>query len=248
MIYKIIKYGGVVLNKNINFDKELNISYIDEKLEKPSNELIWKHYFCSVVLYFFIYVFLCNNPFFKNYFVDDLKIYYSYAYFIYFLISPIIFFIFKPKSIHVSHSINIFNYFGRLFKKIIKLKEFLNLNYKDMLQAFVPTYHEKQAIMLIFIKIFFGTLMASFLYNNMNSFSVDVVKFKEIIIGIFSDFSILTIKTSIVKNADFLYKFSILVLFSLDIAVYLVGYLTEAMFLKNKIKTIDTNVLHTTDT
>ena len=35
-----------------------------------------------------------------------------------------------------------------------KYKE--KLDYKGILNTFVPTYHEKQALMLIFIKVFFG--------------------------------------------------------------------------------------------
>ena len=220
------------MTEDINtFNKELNISYVDESMPKPDNGLILKHCFYSDALYLLIYVFLFCNPFFRKYFNSDLQNYYLICLGIYVLASPVIYLIFKPKTIHKSHSIEFFNYFIRIFKNIIILKS----DYKEVLNGFIPSYQEKQAIMLVFIKVFFGTLMVGFLYNDLGTISNNI----NICSHIFYNTNT---ADAIINNSNFLYKFAITVLFTIDVLMFAIGYLTEACFLNNKIKNVDTNI------
>lgn len=221
------------------FDKNLNISYVDESLPTPDDKLILKHCIYSDVLYLLIYIFLCYNPFFKEYLNNDLKWLYMNAFVIYAVVSPIIYLIFRPKSIHRSHSIEIFNYFGRILKNFSVLKS----DYKEIINSFVPSYNEKQSLMLIFIKVFFGTLMVRFLYNNIVTIINNITNFKQIFTNASSSVDLNFLVNAVVSNSNSFYHFSIVILFTIDLSVFVVGYLTEMQILKNKIKTVDTNIM-----
>ena len=67
-----------------DFDKNLNIGYIDENLEKPSIKLIFKHWYCSVIIYFLIYILFCFNPNFLLRVDERMKEMYEIAFMIYF--------------------------------------------------------------------------------------------------------------------------------------------------------------------
>ena len=221
------------------FDKNLNISYYDENLPKPNNLLILKHFYCSVLLYLFIYFFLAHNPFFKNFFIKELQIIYQIGLYIYFVTAPIIYLIFKPKSIYKSHSIEIFNYIGKVIKNIFCKKKEKFPTYKDIIESFTPTYDEKQALMLIFIKVFFGTLMSKFLCDNYFT----IIHNLDFCNKIFENVNTQSLIPVILKYKEFFYRFCITILFTIDILMFAIGYLTETVFLKNKIRTVDTNIV-----
>ena len=219
------------------FNQNLNISYIDQNLPSPNNSLIIKHCITSIVLYTFIYIFLLTNPFFKNYFNQTMQHIYTMALIIYTIFAPILYLKFKPKSIYKSHSIEIFNYLKRLTKI-----DWKNSDYQKVLDGFKPTYYESQSIMLIFIKVFFGTLMTSFFINDYNH----ILQYLEICNNIFSNlinYDFFAIKNLIFQHSTFFYKFAVLILFTVDVGCFAIGYLTEATFLKNKIRAVETSFL-----
>lgn len=226
-------------NMTTDFNKNLNISYYDENLPKPTTKLIIKHIYCSFILYSFIYFFLCYNPFFKTYFIDDLRIFYQNGFIAYLLLAPLLYFIFKPKSLYKSHSIEIYNYITKIIKKIFTPKADKNLDYKNILNIFSATYNEKQALMLMFIKVFFGTLMVKFLYNDY----FEILKNLEFCNKIFINTNIENVITIISKYKNFFYTFAITILFTIDVLMFAIGYLTETTYLKNKIRTVDTNII-----
>jgi len=226
-----------------NFDKNLNISYVDESLPAPDDKLISKHYFCSIFVYLSIYFILQCNPFFKNYFIEDFHFFYIATLTIYAIIAPIIFFVFRPKSLYMSNNIKICDYLIRIFKKIFNKNTIIKQDYKNILNDLIPTYHEKQALMLIFIKVFFGVLMVKFLYNNILSISASIDKFNEIFSSRTVDFGFYYLKEIITENCDFIYGFIITILFSVDIIFFVIGYLSECQFLNNKVRSVDTSIL-----
>ena len=136
-----------------DFDKNFNISYVDENLPSPDNELVLKHCFFTMLIYAFIYFLLLTNPFFQKYFNITMRTIYEVAIVAYAVFAPVLYLKFRPKTLYKSHSIEIFNYLKRLLKI-----DWKNSDYKIILDGFKPTYYEKQSIMLIFIKVFFGTL------------------------------------------------------------------------------------------
>ena len=224
------------------FDKNLNISYVEDNLEPPSRKLILKHCICSYIVYLVIYFILIYNPFFSGYFNPQLRALYITAYVCYIFLAPTIYFTAKPKTIYKSHNIEICNYFLRIFKQIFNKKTILKADYQSVLKSFIPSYYEKQALMLIFIKVFFGCLMTSFLSNDINAIKNIVENYKNIFYDINSYFSFDYLKQIFSANGNFFYSSTITILFSIDVLFFAMGYLTECAFLKNKIRTVDTSL------
>lgn len=68
-----IKY----FNQN-DFDKNLNVSFVDENMDVPSNKLIFKHYISSLIIYGIALIIFHFSPFyvkvFKNFLYADLML------------------------------------------------------------------------------------------------------------------------------------------------------------------------------
>ncbi len=226
------------------FNENLNISYIDENsLPTPDKKLVVKHYLCSVAVYGTAYILLLFNPFFSSVSTDLTKEIFKIFYLGYILIAPIIYFYYRPKSLWKSHNIEIFNYIKRVFLKIPQLHSLSVEEIKTELESFKPSYLEKQSLMLIFIKFFFGVLMVSSFTKNLDaiiarleSYSMLTGMIKKTLIN--TDFE--SFKTTIWTYKDFLYNNLILFLFTIDLSVFCFGYLSELSILKNKIRSVET--------
>ena len=65
------------------FNRELNISWVDENLPKADNAIILKHYFSSLVVYGIVLLFIWFNPFFSKMLAYPLKVTFNYFYLYY---------------------------------------------------------------------------------------------------------------------------------------------------------------------
>ncbi len=224
------------------FNKNLNISYIPPNTPKPDNKIILKHYFSSIQIYGLIIILYWLNPFFSQSPLE-IKLFYSFFYLAYILIAPIIYFSVRPKSIYNSHSIEICNYIAKIFSSKQKLISLNPEEIKNFLNLYKPTYKEKQSLMLIFIKSFFGILMVQSLYNNFLEIKANIPYYLEIIKSLIIHFKTQTITLAQAVPNDarqFLYRQAILILYSIDLSIFSFGYLTELTILKNKIRTVET--------
>ena len=222
-----------------DFDKLYNISYIKEN-DPPSNRLIIRHCICSYIIYFIIYLLLTLNPFFKRYIDESMANCYVIFYILYVIFAPILFFIFRPKTLYKSHNVEICNYFVRIFKQIFNKNTILTCDYMSILKGFIPSYEEKQALMLMFIKVFFGAQMFSFLWNDSLVIKKYIVQFSSVISRLSAG---VVFKSWILKNGAFLYFFALKILTLIDLIPFVIGYLTELSILNNKIRTVDTNIV-----
>ena len=221
------------------FNKNFNISYVDDSLPKPGLALAIRHCVCSIFLYFGIYLLLMNNPFFGPRFRDEMQACFQLFILLYVLTAPFIYIVFRPKSLYTSHSINIFNYLKRIVKSIFCKNSLLKMNFKDFFETLTPSYHEKQAIMLYFIKVFFGTLMVESFLININYFSVNSGNIKSIFDGLFLSYN--SFKLTMYARGGELYQYFISLLYTLDVMVFIVGYLSELACLHNKIRSVETS-------
>lgn len=225
------------------FNKNLNISYIPNNTPKPDNKLILHHYLCSLRIYGFIIILYWLNPFFAKAQIE-VKIFYSMFFAAYTIIAPFIYYIFRPKSIHNSHSIEINNYVKRIFTQKYNINKLTPENIKNYLEYFKPTYKEQQSLMLIFIKTFFGTLMVQSLYSNLVQFKVSLPYYAEIIQSFtkyLTDHTTTFAQTFTNEYRQFLYAQYIMLLYTIDLAIFSFGYLTELSIFKNKIRTVETS-------
>ena len=221
-----------------DFDKNINISYVEDDLPKPDNNLVIKHCICSDLIYLFVYFLLLNNPFFHGYFKEEMQHAYINCFWIYVVISPVIYFIFRPRSLHSSHNIEICNYCLRIFKQLFCKDTVLKKDYLTILQSFVPKHREKHSLILMFIKVFFGVIMVNSLLNNCTNFGLYIERIKQIIEG-FSSFTELF--DTIISDGRYFFDFTLLIIYIVDLIPFVIGYLTECSFLKNKVKTVETS-------
>lgn len=94
------------------FNRELNISWVDENLPKADNAIILKHYFSSLVVYGIVLLFIWFNPFFSKMLAYPLKVTFNYFYLYYMFGAPIIYICFRPKSLWRSHNIRNYEIFS----------------------------------------------------------------------------------------------------------------------------------------
>ncbi len=226
------------------FNQNINISYIDETLPKADNKIIIKHYICSIIVYGIALLILWTNPFFYSKSNELTRYIFNYFYLCYIVIAPIIYFYYRPKSLWISHNISICEYIKRIFLKLPQIHTLSVNDIKKELEYFKPTYTEKQSMMLIFIKFFFGVLMLSGLITNIELIinRTDLyTKFVHTIKTACLNLDITAIKNIILINKNFLYNNAILFLFSIDLFVFCIGYLSELSLLKNKIRSVETS-------
>lgn len=225
------------------FDKHLNISYIAPDTPKADNRIIIKHYICSLIVYGFALLLYWFNPFFSNETSLEVKMFFRQLYIYYIFTAPILYFFYRPKSIWHSHNIEICNYVKRIFFHKPSFKTFEASEIKSELEYYNPSYLEKQSLMLIFIKVFFGALMVSGLFNNMNIIQDRLpmfVEIKDVFVSYFTTFNGNLLEILNNSYRQFLYYNFILIMFSIDLMIFCFGYLTELGILNNKIRTVET--------
>lgn len=220
------------------FNKNYNISYYDENLPTPSNELLFMHYISSAIIYAFAMLLILFNPFYVNTFgkYDATTIIIS-AYLGYLIIAPIFLFTIRSKTVYASHSIEIINYFLKIIKRQ-GLKK--NANSAEFIQWLTPTYKQKQSFILYFIKFFFGPQLILWSFQHLQ--------------GIISNWGNLervhaSLKGyraeifSLVKYRHYVFLVFIQFMYFIDCFVFAVGYCTELTFLKNRIRTVESTAL-----
>ena len=224
-----------------NFNKTYNISYIDDNLPKPGLKEIFEHYKASLFVYGLVLLYLNFGIFAKELINTNVIQFLNYYYLAYIIIAPLIFIIFKPRSIQVSHNVILYRYFKKFINNLKDIKFSSFEEFKSSLKGVIPDYYEKQSMMLIFIKAFFGTLICTFFYNNISliiqrmpyykgfyMYSAEALKYGT---NYFWEF--------IYRQSNFIYVNLITFLFMVDLFCYSIGYFTETALFKNKIRSCD---------
>ena len=233
-------------NEKEFFDKNYNISYYDENLPKPSNDLIFMHYISSCVIYGLGALVLFFNPYFKT---VAQNFQYSYevitcAFFAYLLFAPLFLFTIKPKTIYVSHSIEVMNYILKLVKRE-GLKK--NLTSAEIIEWLKPTYKQQQSLILYFVKFFFGPQLTIWSIVHFSQFQIYLNKlFKLISFTQQSgyDFTYVIKSSKLLLNyRDNIYLVLFQLLYFFDCFFFAIGYCTELTFLKNRIRTVESSIL-----
>lgn len=212
----------------------------DSIKQEVTTKDILKHYSSSVFIYGILLLILSLSPIFYESIQESWMDYISFfiLYYIgYIIIAPIVFFIFKPKSILESRNIAIVNYIKRQFKKNETTEEFL--------KNIEPKEDEKQAFMILFVKAFFGFNCLSAIFNKYfvsPGYDIDFIRtiFLQDLQDITNGVGILPgIGQFIIDTGDMWLKF----IMGISMIVYAISYLTELDIFKNKIKSVDTTPL-----
>ena len=204
-----------------------------------TNKDILKHYLSSVLIYGIILLILFISPLFNQNIENPWLSYFSVLlvyYILYVIFAYPIFKKFKPVSILESRNVTIFDFFKRQFTRGRSLEQKLSdMNLNE---------NEKQAFMILFIKTFFGVYSLSLLCSKFlpqMGYNIDFLceMFNQSVQytqsgGIFGG-----IAQYIDDTADMWLN----LMFTLTTIVFAFSYLTEADFLKNRIKYADTTPL-----
>ena len=204
-----------------------------------TNKDILKHYLSSVLIYGIILLILFVSPLFNQNIENPWISYFSVLlvyYILYVIFAYPIFKKFRPQSILDSRNVVIIDYFKRQFAKGRNIEQKLfemNLN-----------ENEKQAFVILFIKTFFGVYSLNLLCGKFlpqMSYNFDFLS------EMFSQ-SIQYIQTNgfwggILQYLDDTADMWLTFMFTVTAFVFAFSYLTEADFLKNRIKYADTTPL-----
>ena len=223
------------------FDKNYNISYVDENLPAPSNELLFKHYVSSAFVYAIAVMFFLFNPFYINLFSPHSKIWSGVVilYFLYLIFAPVFLFTIRPKTVYASHSIEVMNYILKLVKRDGLSK---NATAAEFLKWLTPAYKEKQSIILYFIKFFFAPQLlvwsvdhANSVWQKYNSF----LNLNESALKYYTWQQIMDTPKVLLKYRSAVFGIMFSFLYFIDCFVYTIGYCTELTFLKNRIRSVE---------
>ena len=199
---------------------------------------ILRHYFASLIVYGVVLLCIAACPLYAKS-LDVSKLNYLTVligyYLLYVVFALPIFNRFRPVSIKNSRNVAILNYVKRQFVKATPIEKIKNME---------PSEDEKQALWITFIKAFFGVYCLNLLCSKyIPSMDYDIAFIKEMFVQAFSFAQtqgvIAGFAQFIDDSSDMLIKFTFIV----STIVFIVSYLTEANFLKNKIRYADVSPL-----
>ncbi len=204
-----------------------------------TNHDIFKHYGASVLIYGLILVFLTFCPVFNST-INSPVINYVVILFVYYMLYVIfalpIFMKFRPVSIKNSRNLAIFNYFKRQFKK--------GLNAQEKINSFTPTEFEKDSMLILLIKAFFGCYCLNILCTKyIPSLGYDFDFLKEMFHQAYIYTQNSGIVGGILQYIDDTNDMFVNLMMLVVTVVYAISYLTETDLFKNRIKTVDSTPL-----
>ena len=205
---------------------------------KLTNKDILRHYFASILIYGLILLFIIFCPL---YYETIEYPYFNYItvfgiyYLLYVIFALPIFFKLKPDSILKSRNITILNYFKRQFKKMTS---------QERIEAFSPNEEEKQAFVILFIKVFFGVYCVNLLCNKyLSSLDYDFDFLKEMFTQAINYTRAEGPFFGIMQYIDDTTDMWVNIMLTISTTVLAVSYITETKYLGNKIKYADTTPL-----
>ena len=200
---------------------------------------IAKHYVATSIIFILIFYFSMFCPPYANNITNeniDYSVILGFFAIGYILFAPIVYLVFKPKTILESRSLTILGYFKRQFVRGLPLEAYLN--------NITPTEKEKQAMTILFMQVFFATFTAHMLCENYIpnlSYNLDflVVMLDQARILTQASGLAAGLGQFIIDTSDIWLK----LIFTITTFVYLISYLTDSPLFKNRIKSVDTTPL-----
>ncbi len=224
---------------------EQDISFNDT----PGTRQIFRHWFCSAVVYgVIILIFNFNRYFYSTlestFMGLSARNFFNIIFVLYLLLSPVLFYIFKPKTLFRSHTILVFNYFKRIicstiqpFNQSIAAE---NEQITSGIERFIPDKEEATALGITLIKMFFGSFVLGSLFITCENIRIDFPWTVESIKNIFIFNKSLYYNPVILNTArDAFYTLLLNLMYFADLFCFAIGYLTESTLFNNRIKSVD---------
>ncbi len=210
--------------------QKYDVGYLNPELPRATLKQALKHYVASAVIYGGALFILTISPWFRDllnvgFYGCPAYIIYRYLYVSYLVITPFVYFIFRPRSLWISKNLRIAGYFGRLIRWCLLPRT------RQELGTWRPTYEEKHAMMFLLIKMFYGPLMINSAFGSYNMLLPALQRLQHT-----HQFSL--------EFIDKGYVFLFHGVFLLDASMFAFGYHSESWFLRNKLRYAETNPLH----
>jgi len=209
------------------FNERYNLAFLDEDLPRASVRQVLKHYAASVGIYGGLLLFVTLNPWFSSLLsieydgVTGLQIYY-YLFAVYLVLTPILLLVGRPRSLWASKNLLILGFAWRVIRTLFHRDS--KCDWWDC----KPDYKERNALMFLLIKLFYGPLMLHSLLLELGKISA--LRFR------------LLFDPAWLDALDAWFFIYISALFTLDSLLFFIGYSTESGLLRNRLRYAETNV------
>jgi protein-S-isoprenylcysteine O-methyltransferase Ste14 len=208
-------------------DREHNLSYREPGQARATVGCVWRHYLASMVIYSALLALLLFNPWFRNLLqvsIGGLPAWrlYCYVYGAYALAAPIIFLILRPRSLWHSKNVMILGWLGRIGRHL------LGHGFTRGNGAWRPSFKEKHAMVFLLIKLVYGPLMLNGIFIALPDISPLLTQFQQ--------------SPTWISRLDAAYAVFVALIWLLDSALFCFGYHTEAAFLKNEVRYVETTL------
>lgn len=207
-------------------------------MSKNKKSFLVKHYFASIILYGFITFLYLDLKIFNNFFnhkigVFSVKNTMILIFLLFLIINPIYLYFVSKKFKITSRPLIIFNYFKNFILKLFELK-LLNVNKT-----------EKKNFLIIFVKAFFFPQMLTFVFGNLflvkKFFNNILIYYKNPFIS-YNFIKIDDLFKIFDKQVSLFLLCFVSMLYFIDTAFFLIGYLLESKLLKNQIKSVESSI------
>ncbi len=188
---------------------------------------VFRHYFASLFIYGVLLVFLLQNPWFRGLLQMPVGRFFAWhlyiAYFVaYAALAPPVFLALRPRSLWNSKNVLILTWLARLFRHLGRH------GFSAGDGAWRPSFKEKHAFVFLLIKLVYGPLMLNSLLSECYKYPALRLQFEQC--------------SSWISWLDCSYSAFVIVVFLLDSALFCFGYHTEAGFLKNEVRYVETTL------
>lgn len=185
-----------------------------------------RHYFYGAMLYGIGLYFCLNNSYYVSFMKSSTKDILINLYIVYLVVAPFMFFLDRKKDINNHKPYLIFSSIKR---NIIAFAKYIGSFGKNSQIMPFFSHREKTAILFMLVKLFYLPLMLNFLIGNYHSF--------------FSNAGDLVKINSIETMTYAGYTFALSFIFFVDVAFFSFGYMFEAKYLKNKVRSVEPTLL-----
>lgn len=213
---------------------------MEEKIQhEVTTKDVLKHYLSSIFIYGVILLFIAFCPLLNKSIENE---YFNYiTFFLIYYIAYVIFALpifmkFKPQSILESRSVAVIDYIKRQFKR--------NETTEEWLKNIEPKENEKQSMMILFMKTFFGVYCVNLLCNKyLPALGYDIDFLREMFMQAMQYAESSGLYMGLAQYIDDSADMWLTIIFTITTSIFALSYLTDLDLFGNKIKTVDTTPL-----
>jgi protein-S-isoprenylcysteine O-methyltransferase Ste14 len=200
---------------------------VDPGLPRATVGCVLRHYGASLAIYGVVLAVLLLNPWFSGLLQSSAgpfraAQFYVWYYLAYAVVAPVVFLLLRPRSLWNSKNVMIMAWLGRIGRHL-RRHGFTAGN-----GAWRPGFKEKHAFVFLLIKLVYGPLMLSGVLSELPAYAPLLMQLEQ--------------SPTLISKLDAINGLFVTTVFLLDSALFCFGYHTEAGFLKNEVRYVETTL------